>query len=39
MILDPKKGSGILRQKKQATNKDKFKTSGSVVANVNFDSI
>ena len=39
MILGPKKSSGILRQKKQVTNKDKFKTSGSDVVNVNFDSI
>ena len=39
MILDPKKGSGILRQTEQVTNKDKFKTSGSDAAKVNFNSI
>ena len=39
MILGTKKSSGTLREKKQVTNKDKFQTSGSDVANVNFDSL
>lgn len=37
--IQSKKGSGISRQTEQVINKDKFKTSGSDAAKVNFNSI